>query len=427
MEIKRVKSSVVAFSVEKNAFVFKLNVVSNFEKVLEFLKKYDNNNLLEKLVPCMVKEKLYEDVDMREMPSFSQEDTILTNQKISIKYDDVKIIEDLIVYLGNPKAIKTSPKCMSCWFPKRNENLYTLSRMKCITHTRVVPKYPIYIISLGRWEKRLTSKYLEGCGIDYKIVVEPDEYENYAKVINPEKIIKAPENFSKLGQGGIPVRNFVWEHSIKEGHKKHWILDDNIKCYYRKNQNQNTKIYTGDVFKVVEDYTDRYENVKMSGHQYLQYVPETQDQPPITYNTRVFSSILLSNDMYPEFAWRGKYNEDIDLAIRLQKKGYVNVLFNFINADKETCLTNKGGNTSTIYNVEDAMLKKAEALKELHPDIVEVVKHRTRGWHHKVDFSKINNELKLKEGIELKDEVDERGWSYVETNYGTWFKWELLM
>ena len=38
-------------------------------------------------------EKLYEEIDMREMPSFSQEDTILTNQKITIKYDDVKIID----------------------------------------------------------------------------------------------------------------------------------------------------------------------------------------------------------------------------------------------------------------------------------------------------------------------------------------------
>ena len=427
MEIKRVKSSVVSFTTDKNASVFKLNVVEDFEKVLEFLEKYDTNKLLKKLVPCMVKEKLYPDVDMRQMPSFSQEDTLLTNKTIKINYDDKQLITDLLNHLGNPKAINTSPKCMSCWFPQRNKNLYTLSRMKCITHTRVVPKYPIYIISIGRWEKRLTSKYLEGCGIDYRIVVEPLEYENYAKVIDPRKIIQAPYNFSKLGMGGIPVRNFVWEHSIAEGHEKHWILDDNIKCYYRKNQNQNTKTYTGAVFKVVEDYADRYENVKMAGHQYLQFVPETQDQAPISYNTRVFSSILLSNDIYPKFAWRGKYNEDVDLSIRLQKEGYVNVLFNFINADKETCLTNKGGNTSTIYNTEDAMKKKAEALKELHPDIVEVVKHKTRGFHHTVDFTNIKNELKLKDGIVLKDEVDNYGMDYVDNDYGTWFKWELLM
>ena len=32
-------------------------------------------------------------------------------------------------------------------------------------------KYPIYIISKGRWESRKTSKTLEYMKIDYKIIV----------------------------------------------------------------------------------------------------------------------------------------------------------------------------------------------------------------------------------------------------------------
>jgi len=75
------------------------------------------------------------------------------------------------------------------------------------------PKYPIYIISKGRWESRLTSKALEEINVHYKIVVEPREYEKYSNVIDKEKIIITPENFSDLGKGGIPVRNFVCGHS----------------------------------------------------------------------------------------------------------------------------------------------------------------------------------------------------------------------
>ena len=67
------------------------------------------------------------------------------------------------------------------------------------------PNYPVYIVSKGRWDSRLTSKALEEMKMPYSIVVEPQEYENYASVIDPAKILVLP--FSNLGQGSIPARN----------------------------------------------------------------------------------------------------------------------------------------------------------------------------------------------------------------------------
>lgn len=94
----------------------------------------------------------------------------------------------------------------------------------------MMSKYPIYIISKGRHKSRKTSKALEAMGAKYRIVIEPQEYDDYASVINEEKILVLP--FSNLGQGGIPARNWVWEHSIQEGHLRHWIMDDNIRCFF---------------------------------------------------------------------------------------------------------------------------------------------------------------------------------------------------
>ena len=51
------------------------------------------------------------------------------------------------------------------------------------------PKYPVYIISKGRAESRLTSKAFEKMKVPYKIVIEPQEYEEYARVINKKKIL----------------------------------------------------------------------------------------------------------------------------------------------------------------------------------------------------------------------------------------------
>lgn len=49
------------------------------------------------------------------------------------------------------------------------------------------PRHPVYIISKGRWESRLTSKALEAMRVPYHIVVEPQEYDDYAAVIDSQK------------------------------------------------------------------------------------------------------------------------------------------------------------------------------------------------------------------------------------------------
>ena len=273
----------------------------------------------------------------------------------------------------------------SLWYPNKPDELID-NKNKSYFGRNHRNKYPIYIISKGRPDIQGTAMFLDLCDIDYKIVVEPDEEFEYKRFYLDENIIVAPENFSERGQGGIPVRNFVWEHSISIGAKKHWILDDNIKNYKRVNKGQKTIIKSPLIFSVVEEFSDRFENVKMSGHNYSFFSVATSQSHPLILNTRIYSSILLSNDIYPEFAWRGRYNEDTDLSIRLLKSNYPTILFNSLTANKATTMTCKGGNTDTIYSVEDAHLKKSEELKNNHPDCVEVVKKFGR-WHHLVNYN----------------------------------------
>ena len=59
------------------------------------------------------------------------------------------------------------------------------------------PEYPIYIVSKGRWESRLTSRALEEMNVPYHIIVEKDEYDKYAAVIDPAKILITPEKYNK--------------------------------------------------------------------------------------------------------------------------------------------------------------------------------------------------------------------------------------
>lgn len=270
------------------------------------------------------------------------------------------------------------------------------------------PRYPVYVISKGRWESRLTSRALELRSIPYRIVIEPQEYKQYAEVIDPKKILILP--FSNLGQGSIPARNWVWEHSISEGHERHWILDDNIRKFFRYHKNMKWKTTDGTSFRVIEDLTDRYKNVGLSGKQYAMFIPRKRKRPPLILNTRIYSCILIKNDL--PFRWRGRYNEDTDLSLRVLKAGMCTILCQAFLAEKMPTMTMKGGNTEELYRQNEQMdgrLRMAEALRAFHPDCVRVVWKWNR-WQHSVDYGPWRkNRLVLKDGIAIPAEPQDYG------------------
>jgi hypothetical protein len=274
------------------------------------------------------------------------------------------------------------------------------------------PEYPVYIISKGRWEQRLTSQAFEEMGVPYRIVIEPQEFDNYAAVIDPKKILILP--FSNLGQGGIPARNWVWEHSISEGAKRHWIVDDNIRKFWRWNENRKLKVHTGSTFKACEDFVDRYENVALSGMNYFMFVKQKYPDHPIRMNTRIYSCILIKNDI--PYRWRGRYNEDTDLSLRALKDGWCTVLFLAFLQKKMATMTMKGGNTESLYKLDgkqDGRLLMAQSLQAQHPDVVKITRKWGR-WQHQVDYRPFKkNKFIKKPGVIIPEGVNNYGMKLV--------------
>jgi hypothetical protein len=264
-------------------------------------------------------------------------------------------------------------------------------------------KYPFYIISKGRWESRLTSKAFEKLKIPYKIVIEPQEYDKYSKVIDKNKILVLP--FSNLGKGSIPARNWVWEHSISINAKRHWIFDDNISGFRRLNKGKRIRVGDGIIFKAAEDFVDRYKNIALAGFQYYGFAAKIKK--PLLLNARIYSNILIKNDI--PYKWRGRYNEDTDLSIRVLKDGWCTVLFYAFLAEKKATMTMKGGNTDELYKQNkkfDGRLEMAKSLMQQHPDIVKI-KRKWGRWQHVVDYSSFrNNKLIPKENIEITQKIN---------------------
>lgn len=255
------------------------------------------------------------------------------------------------------------------------------------------PEFPIYIVSKGRHESRLTAKALEAMRVPYHIVVEEQEFEAYASVIDRAKVLvldkayqRDYDTFDKLGdtkgKGPGPARNFVWDHAIAAGAAWHWVMDDNISKFYRLNQNLKVPVSDGTIFRCMEDFCLRYTNIGMAGPQYEMFAPRKLKLPPFVANTRIYSCNLIRNDV--PFRWRGRYNEDTDLSLRMLKAGWCTIQFNAFLQDKMPTQTLKGGNTDEFYAREGTHPKSAMQVA-MHPDVSKMV-WRFGRVHHYVDY-----------------------------------------
>lgn len=292
------------------------------------------------------------------------------------------------------------------------------------------PKYPVYIISKGRHETMITSRSLNRMRVPHYISVEPQDLEPYTEAVKKFKLdmvtlLELP--FSNHGDGPGRARNWCWDHSISMGAEKHWVLDDNIADFYRLHKNYRIRVESGVIFKAAEDFVDRFENVPISGFQYRFFIAPNQSYPPYVKNTRIYSTLLISNDC--KHRWRGRYNEDTDICLRVLKDGDCTIQFNAFLQGKAATQTVKGGNTEEFYHKEgieknhwvdgvnaEGTRNKSEMLVRMHPDVARMV-WRYKRWHHYVDYSPFKkNELRYKKDIILPEGVDEYGMKLV-TNF----------
>lgn len=267
------------------------------------------------------------------------------------------------------------------------------------------PKYPIYIPTKGRFESRKTIKALLEMNVDFRVVIEEHEHHLYSTILDESQILILPYSKKNDATQLVQTRNWIKAHSISEGHKRHWQLDDNIKAFYRLNNNKRNKVLTGVIFRCVEDFADRYENVAMAGLNYMNYaIPD--GRPPYILNSRVYSMSLVNNEL--PYLWRGIYNDDTDICLRMLKDGYCTLNFNAFSGDKDATMVTKGGNTP-IYTTGDLRNEFVESLIEQHPDVVSKV-WRYERWHHQVNYKPFeNNKLIKKSNIDIKEGIDNYG------------------
>lgn len=299
----------------------------------------------------------------------------------------------------------------------------------------LTPQFPLYIPSKGRAEYMITSKVLSAIGAKHYVVVEPQEVDTYqasidemgllAELIPLDMSYKSKyELCDNLGltksTGPGPARNFAWEHSRANGHEWHWVMDDNITSFRRLNKNEKVKVSSPSMFRAMEDFVLRYENVGMAGPNYFMFASARNKMPPFTINTRIYSCNLIRNDL--PYRWRGRYNEDTILSVDILKGGWCTIQFNAFLQEKMPTQMIGGGNTQEFYHAEGQLeageryAKNGTVAKSLmqvnvHPDISKVV-WRFGRWHHHVDYSGFKSlQLKKRADVAVEKTTNNYGMS----------------
>jgi len=244
------------------------------------------------------------------------------------------------------------------------------------------PLYPIYIVSKGRADSRLTAKALDEMNVPYRVVIEPQDYAAYSCFFNDEQILILP--FSNHGKGPGVARNWCKYHAKSEGYSRFWTMDDNIKFFARLHKQRKFKLLDGGMLRVIEEFVDRFKNVPLAGLQYRFFPAEKSPQPPFILNTRIYSCQLMSTE--EKYVYRGRYNEDTIISLDVLKDGNCTMDFNIALIEKEATQKLGGGNTEEFYAGEGT-LPKSLMLKVVYPEDTKLSEIFSRD-HHSVNYKK---------------------------------------
>ena len=345
------------------------------------------------------------------MPHFDPKESTNSYATLELTFDSA----ESVALFNATAGMSVTDRTRSTWYPEPVVNRYMGSRYVCDYYERgcylpsSIPKYPIYIISKSRFETRLTSDSLVELGLHHYIVVEENQVEDYRSRVDarfvtiltlPQRYLDEYDTCDNLGKtkskGPGAARNFCWDDSIARGFERHWVMDDNQAWFYRGDADKRTRVLTGAIFRAMEDHTDRYENVLISGPNYRFFAVPGENLPPFVANTRIYSCLLIKNNI--PYRWRGRYNEDTDLSLRVLKDGYCTIQYNAFTTGKIVTQAMAGGNTEAFYSKEGT-LPKSQMLVDLHPDVASLKWMNSR-WHHIVDYRPFRgNRLKYKQHV----------------------------
>ena len=245
-----------------------------------------------------------------------------------------------------------------------------------------IARYPIYIPTKGRWGRCPTAKLLERENIPFRLVVEPQEAENYAPI---GELLVLP-----ISDGGIAAsRTWIRKHALESGSEWHWQMDDDLKGFYRYDSGKKVPcpiaeaIDRAEALIRTERFTDEIPGVAIIGFSLSAFL--ALGTPSNQINHGCYSFVLVRNDV--PFTWRdGVGYEDVDFCLQAIALGWRTVTLGFYAFHSAPLGKSSGGNRDTMY--ADGGMRACRALERKWPGVVSIARY-ARGPGAKIAWNKL--------------------------------------
>jgi hypothetical protein len=217
--------------------------------------------------------------------------------------------------------------------------------------------HPIYIPSRHRPDCN-TARILQKAGINFRIVIEPHDAEQYLNLWHPAYLIELPKDH----QGVNFSRNFIKSHSMKLKQPFHWQMDDDILGFVARPQGQKSfPVAPIDAIKQVENLMEKYDNIGIAG-------PNQNSWPPsggLMFNAMPVQAVLINNQV------RANYRNlilmgDFDFVLQVLREGWCSAMYDDLRVVTPGGHKQAGG-LKEVYDRSGIMKQAAMRLISLWP------------------------------------------------------------
>lgn len=205
--------------------------------------------------------------------------------------------------------------------------------------------YPVYVPSKGRAKVCLTPKVLEASGIVCRLLVEPQEAQEYQDHNSKHEVVVLDDSNRGIGY----ARTFAKKHSESLGEKWHWQIDDDLVQFITRKP--NATVCPVEAMLYGEKFTKQFRNVGGIGYSSSQFDCDVDYK----INQQIYSCVLFKNNT--GFYWRSNCIEDTDYSLQILASGLCTVLVKKYRAATKPTMSMAGGATAIEYGGDRRMAR----------------------------------------------------------------------
>jgi hypothetical protein len=241
---------------------------------------------------------------------------------------------------------------------------------------------PILVTSKGRPEAE-TLKTL-GCGaLEVAVVVEPQEERQYREAIQANGWRAITVSLPQSGRGLSYARDFALQRMRAERRDFFWMLDDDIKAFYRTRNGKTEKIDAATALREAEGRLLAEPNLGIGSLEYQQYAWNAK-AGQTARNSYCDVAVLINANVTANYRPMLRLKVDRDFTLQVLSSGRSTIRLRDLSFSVPKNGSNKGGlHDEYGQGIEESM---SRLLEKLWPSIVRYHKKPNGRPDAKIDW-----------------------------------------